>query len=288
MVSKPTIGFIGLGRLGTALAEMILQETNKLMVWSPNSQPSDFLVKNGAQQAATIEQLTRTCNWVFTCVSDDTSLMDVSKHIHTHGEHIDVHISMTTASPSTSCQLSDTMKELGIDFVACPVLGRPDVVRKRAATYLLGGASPHMHELLGLIERLGSVTHIGPKPEDAVGYKLLVNYMIAGMIGTFSEATAASYEMSLLPEKLLEILMASPMGCKALSMFATNLLSGQYKEPLFKTSLAHKDVRYLQDASKNAHSLPILGAIESVMQDGNPNLDWSGYASDLIKKSADL
>ena len=73
------IGFIGLGNLGTPIAENILENNKRLFVYNRTTSKAQPLVEKGATMCNSIKELAQKCDVVFSIVSDDAALKDITK-----------------------------------------------------------------------------------------------------------------------------------------------------------------------------------------------------------------
>ena len=64
------IGFIGLGNLGIAIAENILEKHQQLFVYNRTASKAQPLIEKGAIFCNNLKDLTSTCDVVFSIVSD--------------------------------------------------------------------------------------------------------------------------------------------------------------------------------------------------------------------------
>src|SRR5262245_14336438 len=97
------IGFIGLGNLGSPIAENVLQKKRRLFVYNRTASKAERLVEKGATRCSSIKELAQKCDIVFSVVSDDGALNDITKgddgiaqNLKEHG----VHISVSTILPA--------------------------------------------------------------------------------------------------------------------------------------------------------------------------------------------
>src|SRR5438045_3683109 len=71
------IGFIGLGVMGSGMAQCLLRAGYGLQVFARRDEAVLPLVTTGAQRAATPQALGQVCRLVFLCVSDDAAVEEV-------------------------------------------------------------------------------------------------------------------------------------------------------------------------------------------------------------------
>ena len=96
------IGFIGLGNLGTPIAENILEKNQRLFVYNRTASKARPLVEKGATICTSIKELAQKCDIVFSVVSDDAALNDITKGNNGIAQNLKeggIHISISTILP---------------------------------------------------------------------------------------------------------------------------------------------------------------------------------------------
>ena len=103
------IGFIGLGNLGTPIALNLIDSGHTLYVYNRTASKAAPLAAKGAIVCDSIASLAKQCNIVFTIVSDDAALKDISEGENGLLNHLrkeSIHISMSTILPQTAAELA--------------------------------------------------------------------------------------------------------------------------------------------------------------------------------------
>lgn len=81
MKANQKIALIGLGKMGAAIAEKLLEAGHLLVVFNRTRHKTEQLQKMGAQVADSIQSAISDVDIVFTSVIDDEALLSVSKEI---------------------------------------------------------------------------------------------------------------------------------------------------------------------------------------------------------------
>src|SRR5258706_8938214 len=121
------IGFIGLGRMGSAMAENLLKAGHDVTVFNRSPEKSRPLFDLGAHQASSIAGAC-TGEAVITMLADDTA---VSNTVLTHDGIVKklpprpIHISMSTISLALSEEPAQAHARAGQPFVAAPGVRPP-------------------------------------------------------------------------------------------------------------------------------------------------------------------
>src|ERR1700738_3200558 len=173
-------GFIGLGRMGSAMAANLLKAGHDVTVFNRSSAKSRPLLDLGAHEATSIAD---ACNGdaVITMLADDTALT----HIALTNEGIigrlpkgAFHISMSTISVALSKELARAHAEAGQRFVAAPVFGRPEMAAAAKLFIVTAGDPAAVEACQPLFGAMGQKTFsISTEPSAANLVKLSGNFL---------------------------------------------------------------------------------------------------------------
>ena len=285
----PSIGFIGLGALGLALAEKIDEKAGLTAVWNRSPGRYKSLSSDTISKTATIEDLCTQCRWVFCCVSDDKALSEVVHAVTSATTKPTVFISLSSCTPGTVTEIEQALIENGIEFLNVPVLGKPEIVRAGMAGYLFSGQGQTREDVLGLFDKLGGTVHdLGPDTPTSAAIKLSMNFLIASMITSFSEAFAQLGSADIDPSQLLRVVENSPLGSPIAKMFGQAILDQAFTPAQFDLTLACKDIRYFGTLTDDALGLFLYSAIlrhmDLTFAMCREPTDWSGLAGHLFRK----
>ena len=164
------IAFIGLGNMGTGIAQCILKSGHDLIVWNRMAAKAGPLVALGARAGTTAREAAAAADVVFTSLMDDKSVLDVVQA----GDGVlagmrpdAVHACVTTISPECADELESLHRGHGSFYVSAPVAGRPDAAASGRLASFLGGTGQRggkvdacLQELLDVSDGyLGASTH---------------------------------------------------------------------------------------------------------------------------------
>ena len=112
---KETIGFIGLGAMGAAMAANLLKAGFGLRVYNRTAEKARSLLEQGAIRARTPAEAAAPGGVVVTMVSDDRALEEVTLGPNGLVERLGdgVHLSMSTIAPRTARRLAALHRERG-------------------------------------------------------------------------------------------------------------------------------------------------------------------------------
>ena len=163
-----------------------------------------------------------------------------------------IHVSMSTVSVSLAKRLTKEHEARGQQFVAAPVMGRPDAAAAGQLRIMAAGDEATLATLKPLFETLGQqIIVIGSDPYMAAVIKLANNFLLVSVVEAYSQANALVEASGIDPEKYFECVSsvwASPM----LSRYAKLVVDEAFAPGGFKLELALKDVRLALAAGEGA------------------------------------
>lgn len=255
------IGFLGLGKMGTAMALRLVAAGNELSVWNRSEGRTKPLIREGAIAAATPAEAELGADAVITMLLDDAAHEEVLFGANGLLDALSpgaLHISCSTISVALSERLTEEHAKRGIDFVAAPVFGRPNVAEEGKLWIVVAGAESAVNRARPVLEPLSrGISVVGKEPRQAHAVKLGGNFLISAMIHSLSESFVFAEGQGIVPETFAEtinsalfqspffaaysMLMLHPpehpggtieLGAKDLSLFRAAAASGKTQSSL--------------------------------------------------------
>ena len=202
------IGFLGLGKMGTAMALRLIAAGHELSVWNRNEGRAKRVIHEGAIAAATPAEAELGADAVVTMLFDDGAYEDVlfgSNGLFDALSPGGLHISCSTISVALSERLTAEYARRGIDFVGAPVFGRPNVAEQGRLWVVAGGEDRAVERARPVLEALSrGITVVGKEPRQAHAVKLGGNFLISAMIHSLSEAFVFAEGQGIEPDLFFE------------------------------------------------------------------------------------
>ena len=156
------VGFIGLGRMGQAMARRLLEAKHGVGVYNRTPEKIKDIVAGGAKSLNSIEQACRYGTAVFSMLADDAALAEVSEQNGGLLQSLPkggIHICSGTHGVAIIKKLTAAHKEREQIFVAAPVLARPEMVASGQAAMVIGGPEERARSLQAAV-RCHRAAHI--------------------------------------------------------------------------------------------------------------------------------
>ena len=260
-MEKKTIGYIGLGTMGSAMAGHILAGGYPLYVWNRTAAKAKALLEKGAVWAESPALLAAQCDVVFVNVSDTKDVLEVIFGENGVAEGIrpgTILIDNSTIAPAGSREIYERLAPLGMRCLDAPVSGGDIGARNATLTIMVGGDAEVLDEVKPFLELLGSkITHVGGPGAGQIA-KAANQIMVAAQMVAEAELMIFSQKAGADPEKVIEAIKAGAAQCWTLDVKAPRLLEGN-RAPGFKSALQAKDLNIvLETASKYHMNIPAV------------------------------
>ena len=285
------ISILGTGRMGSAMAERLLDQGHTLTVWNRTAGKAQKLLDRGAHWADTPADAVADSEVVISVLTDASAI----EHAYSGPSGAlnaavagKLFIDMSTVRPVTQKELASRLKQAKAHFVECPVGGTVGPARDGKLLGLAGGsdedfamAKPLLDQLCRRVEHVGAVG-AGASVKLAINLPLLVYWQALG------EALALAAPAGLSPEKVMDILSDTSGAPAILKMRTPAIVSALHGQDLgpahFNIDSIRKDLRTMvEEASALGYTVPTaqsaLGAFDQASSAGLGQADGTQLAA---------
>jgi 3-hydroxyisobutyrate dehydrogenase-like beta-hydroxyacid dehydrogenase len=286
---KETVGFIGLGGMGLAMATNLLKASFGLRIYNRTSEKARPLLERGAVLARSPAEAVEPGGIVVTMVSDDAAVEAV-----TLGENgflgrlgDGVHLSMSTIAPRTARRLADLHRERGSHYVASPVFGKPQVAAEAKLWIVTAGDVAARARVRPLQEAIGQrVFDFGEEPGAANAIKLAGNFLLGAAIEAMAEAFTLAQKHGVPRQDTYEFFTHTLFDCFVYHDYGQLVAAEHYQPVGARPSLIRKDYGLVLDAAaEKLVPMPLAGLIHERLTarvaKGHDDLDWASFAREV-------
>ena len=288
------VGFIGLGRMGQGMAGRIRSAGHDLLVHDPVPGQTTALEEAGAVAAESPAAVTAGRDVVISMLPSDAALSAVL-----HGENglleampdTCIHMAMGTHGVPAINSAADAHNAAGQAFIACPVLGRPDLAADGLLRLVPGGPADEVEKVRPLLDVMGQQTFdVGPNPQAATAVKIANNFVLGCAIETMGEAFALVEKLGVEPSLFFEVMLQGLFGAPAYEIYGKIIVEEAWEGHGATATIGLKDADLALEAADAANMpLPstsiwrdhLLRAIER----GEGALDWAVMAREQARAS---
>ena len=259
------VGITGIGRMGAAIGERLLQHGHDLSVWNRSASKLEPLRRAGARVAATPAALAAGSDVVMSLLTDAAAIDAVyrgAEGLLAADVRGKVFLEMSTVRPAVHLALAQEASRRGAAYLDCPVGGTVTPARAGQLLALVGGAAADLERVRPLLAQLTRrIEHLGPVGSGA-RVKLAMNLMMQVCWQSFGEAMALCSPLGLAPERLVEVFSSAsgvPPGLAHRLPSIAQALHGAGIAPVnFDVDAVRKDMRTMvEEARALGLSIPV-------------------------------
>jgi 3-hydroxyisobutyrate dehydrogenase-like beta-hydroxyacid dehydrogenase len=259
------VGLVGLGNMGTAMAERVLDAGYQLGVYNRTPRKAEALAAAGALVAETLAELVGRVDVVLTSLPNDEAFEEVAEQIVAHAQPGTVLIDTSTVSAAASARIASLADAASVAYLRAPVSGNPSVVRAGNLTFIVSGDPETLDRAEAVLRAIGPTIHYVGGGEQARTVKLAINLMIAGLAQLMSEALVLGEAAGVSKEDLLEVMGSSAAGAPFVKYKTGPLLDDDFSAT-FTTALMEKDIDLaLAAADETGVELPVARQLKGLL-----------------------
>lgn len=257
-----TIGFIGLGNMGAAMAGHLCKAGYTVLAWARNASTLEALADIPLVPQPSIEALcasTRLVALNVTNTADVQSLLFRDGGIAQHAQPGSIIVDFSTIDAAAVADIARQLKSRGVDYIDCPVSGGAAGARAATLSMMAGGDLAAFKQIEPMLQHLGkTIRHVGP---SGAGQAIKAANQMALCIQLVGIAEAMNYALEQGAELsvVLELLQAGLPASRVLDWAGPHMVKGFTDPVSIEAHLHAKDVRMVADAAKKQGlHLPLL------------------------------
>jgi 3-hydroxyisobutyrate dehydrogenase-like beta-hydroxyacid dehydrogenase len=248
------LGFLGLGQMGAAIAERLMDAGARLHVFDPNPVAMAPFVLLGAVDHGTPLGVADAASIVFACLPNAATSHAVAAEV-AHGKALRVYVEMSTIGSRAMQAIADSLRARDITLIDCPISGGPKGARAGTLSVIAAGPEAALAQVRPWLERIGSAVFVmGETPGQAQLMKLVNNLISAANLATAFEALVLGAKGGLDPDLMVQVINVSTgRNSATLDKVPRAVLPGTFDYGA-KLSTMYKDVAQGLD---EAHALGV-------------------------------
>lgn len=244
-MAKPTLGVVGVGRMGSRMAQNLLKSGYPVVVYDVVPKGVQDLVAQGAKAAGSPKELASQVDAVLSSLPGPPEVE--AAYVGQDGVVAGAKpgallIDLTSNDPSSAQKVAKAAEAKGLKFLDAPVSGGVTGAQNATLTIMVGGHQADFDEALPILQALGkNITLCGPTGAGCV--VKIVNQLFVGVLSaTVAEGMMLGTKWGVDPVTMYNVLNTGFAGSTILTRHVTNfILKGDY-EPGFTINLLSKDI----------------------------------------------
>jgi 3-hydroxyisobutyrate dehydrogenase-like beta-hydroxyacid dehydrogenase len=278
------VGLIGLGRMGTEIANNIIKSGFNLVVYNRTNYKTHALAEAGAIITTSPKEAALKSDVILTSLSDDMALLDVvdvEKGLLSGLRPGKIHVGTSTISSSLSTKLDKMHAAQGSLYLAAPVLGNPAADKEGKLTTFVAGDTTAIKICKPLLNSYCQrIIEVGAEHAKANTLKLSANYVMLTLIDVMGQIYALAEKSNIdlqLVNDILEMILAYP----GLKQYAKRIRTRDFDNVGFDLLSAFKDVQLILQTSSDlrvplSHANDIKDMYIGAIANDMGKKDWIG------------
>jgi 3-hydroxyisobutyrate dehydrogenase-like beta-hydroxyacid dehydrogenase len=256
------IGLIGVGLLGTALAERMLAGGFSVLGFDSRPEQLEGLTQLGGQRAESAAAVLTACPRTVLCLPDSQVVAAVVEQAAGALRAGNLLIDATTGDPEQTAALAARLKKRGVGYVDTTIAGSSQQVREGSAVVMIGGDAENVTRAEPILASWSKRRfHVGPAGSGA-RLKLVVNLVLGLNRAVLAEGLALARACGIDPANALDVLKATPAHSAAMETKGPKMVARDYA-PQAKLAQHAKDVGLIRALARRHGQLTPLSDLHA-------------------------
>lgn len=260
------LGLIGIGLLGSALAERLVRAGFELTGFDVAPERREAFGRAGGELAAGAAAVFTRCARVLLSlpshVEVELVLRESAGELHAGQTVIDT----STGDPAAAERLAAELAPRGVTYLDATVSGSSAQLRAGTAVMMVGGDEAGFSACADIFAGLGVETHRTGGPGSGAKMKLATNVVLGLNRAALAEGLALAGALGLDPAQALAIMRQGPAYSRIMDGKGGKMLAGDFS-PEARLSQHLKDVRLILEQGRTAGlALPLSSVHRSVLE----------------------
>lgn len=262
---KESVGFIGIGRMGSPMACRIAAQGYPLRVYDLSETAIQGLCSRvpAVKAAKTRADIGQGCEVVILMLPDSEAVEGVlfgeNKGLAAHLKRGAIVVDMGSSNPSTTCRIGPRLNEAGVAFIDAPVSGGVRRAIDGSLTIMAGGDSAVIARVKPLLSTMGtSIIETGILGSGHA-MKALNNYVSAAGLLAACEALKVGADFGMAPDTIVAVLNASTGKNNSTENKLMQFVVSRLFNSGFSLGLMRKDIGIATDLAKRLEVRMPLG-----------------------------
>jgi 3-hydroxyisobutyrate dehydrogenase-like beta-hydroxyacid dehydrogenase len=291
---RPTVTLVGLGHMGAAIAERLLDAGYPLQVFNRTAGRDAGLVERGAVRLESPGAALAEADVCITSLADDDAVEAVllgDAGVLAHAAPGSVLVDTSTISVAASRRVAEAAEAAEVAYLRAPLSGNPTAIRNGKAAVIVSGPEDAARRLEPVLSAIApAFRHVGDG-EGARVLKLVLQILIGGTAGILAEAVALGEAAGIERRTVLEVIGASVVGSAFVEYKSEPLLRDDYSAT-FTTAMMVKDADLIRELAREVGAdVPLTDEVRSLLEEacerGHADEDFMALLLVLRERAAE-
>jgi 3-hydroxyisobutyrate dehydrogenase len=261
-MSKQTLGFIGLGKMGAPMSSRLIEAGYSVCVFDRDEAALNFMVAAGASRMASVKDVADHAETVILSLPtpEVVEAVCLQQGGLLEGSKVKRVVDLSTIGPRVAAAVSQNLHSAGIVYVDSPVSGGVVGAVKGSLAVMVSCPKNHFDELEPVLSVFGKTFYLGDKAGQAQTVKLANNIMSVAAVAITSEAIVMGVKAGVDPKIMLDVINAgSGRNTASADKFPRCVLPRKF-DVGFAAALAYKDARLCVEEAEHIGVPMVVGS----------------------------
>ena len=259
---REQIGLIGLGLMGSAMAERFLARGFEVLGFDIDPARLAALVSRGGQAGASVAQLAASCRRIILSLPNSEAVQTLLEQLEPHFRPGQLIVDTTTGCPEVAVAAGHRLAGHRVAYVEGTVSGNSSQVRRGEVLVIASGTAEGIAQCDKLFACFASKVHHVGDWGSASKLKLVSNLVLGLNRAVLAEGLAFAGKLGLKPEQTLAVLRESMGYSRVMDTKGDKMIAGDF-EPQARLSQHLKDVRLILSAAEASHARTPLSEVHA-------------------------
>jgi len=255
-----TVGFIGVGLMGSGMVRNLLKAGFAVMVFDVFREKAEALIADGASVADNIAECASGKDAVISIVGypkDVEAVYFGAAGVLENADRGTLIIDMSTGSPEMAKRIAEEAKKRGMEALDAPVSGGTAGASNGTLAIMVGGDKSTFERGFPLLDAMGGNIKLQGPAGSGQHVKMANQIACAGALAGVCEAISYARAAKLDPELMINTICTGAAGSKMMEFMAPKILAGD-NSPIFMLKHMLKDLNIvMEESEKLGRDLPV-------------------------------
>ena len=277
-----TIGFIGLGIMGSRMAANLQSQGYKLIVFNRTRNKAEALLRGGATWGNMPADVADRADVLFTMLATPDAVEAAAGGSDGFLRALrpgSIWVNSSTVNPSFARRMAAQAEANGVRYLDAPVTGSKDAAAGAQLLFMVGGDAADLDVCRPLLSSMGSrIVHVG---EHGLGsaLKMVNNLLGAVAMAAFAEGSALGQALGVPRQLLFDTLLGGPMVAPVVGAKRAKIEGDNYDAD-FSMRWMQKDLHLAAISAYEADvAMPVVNVVKEMyrlaMQEGHADQDYA-------------
>lgn len=286
MTTEKHLGFVGIGRMGTPMAERLLNAGYTLTIYDTQPEALQALKDKGAIIAESPKAVADSATTVLVSLPTPDIVIAVAlgEQGLARGKAVRTVIDLSTSGSAAARTLADGLAAVNIQSIDCPVSGGVTGATRGTLALMISGPHERFEQLQDVFNVLGKPVYVGEKPGMAQTMKVINNLISVTALSITSELMVMGVKAGLDPDVMVQIINSGSGRTNASEDKIPRFVLTRSFDFGFAIGLSTKDVRLcLEESEQLGVPLRVGDAARKLLNDARDKLGADADLTEIIR-----